>query len=180
MDRPGEMRALSAAIGRRSVAWKGWARSGREDEGSRPSTWDADFSTWQPKVSRHHGLITAAASWSRAAAPLDYVPSHVLLPLESYFLCWQAMDRVPVSKMFTRGARQSSSSAASALEKDMQRGKQTCWATKHLEDPHEDVKIFRRHWFCQQCNVYEHLARVYDILGPKASIQIKQCALAEV
>ena len=34
VDRPGEMRALSAAIGRRSVAWKGWARSGREDEGS--------------------------------------------------------------------------------------------------------------------------------------------------
>ena len=29
-------------------------------------------------------------------------------------------------------------------------------------------------------NVDAHLARVYDILGPKASIQIKQCALAEV
>ena len=28
---------------------------------SRPSTWDADFSTWQPKVSHHHGLIMAKA-----------------------------------------------------------------------------------------------------------------------
>ena len=80
------------------------------DHESRPSTWDADFSTWQPKVSRHHGLIMAKATiWSRIELLLDYVPSsHVFLSLWGYFACWQSMDKVPVSKMFTRGARQSS------------------------------------------------------------------------